>query len=331
MSQAVATTSDNGLLNFIERASRDPEFDVAKFGELLRMQRDVLHEQAQREFNRAMADAQTEMMPVVRDASNTHTGSKYAKLETIDREMRPIYTRHGFSVRFGSAPSPREGWLRIVCTVSHAGGYSETNHLDAPPDMAGSGGRTNKTPIQAVGSSVTYLRRYLLAMVFNIVLADEDDDGEASRQMPRNAARKPPDGLDEPNGTLWLKNLDALLARAQGRQEVVDLRGDARVSRVLEGGATPTLIKARIEDMFRVAFERTGARSNAPPGDWQDPIGDLLAEVEAMDLIALNGLAASAEWRARVREAASFPPDQDRINEAIEARRAALQQGGGHA
>ena len=189
---SVTTTNGNtALMSFIERAANNPEFDVAKFGELLRLQRDVGHDQARRAFNAAMADAQSEMLPVVRDAKNSHLGNRYAKLETIDAAMRPIYTRHGFSVRFGSAPSPREGDIRIICTVAHAGGYFEENHLDAPLGSTGSqGGRTQTTPVQAVGSAVTYLRRYLLTMVFNIVLADDDDDGEGARRaaaapMPR--------------------------------------------------------------------------------------------------------------------------------------------------
>jgi hypothetical protein len=343
MSITVPTQDDSGgLLNFIERASRDPEFDVAKFEALLRMQREIVQEQARVAFNRAMAEAQAEMMPVIRDATNVHTGSKYAKLETIDREMRPIYTKHGFGVRFGSDVAPREGWLRIVCTVS-LGGYSETNYLDAPPDTAGMLGKSNKNPLQAVGSSVTYLRRYLLAMVFNIVLADQDDDGEAGGRTsaggdgdkrPSGEIRKPPDPLDEPNGTLWLKNLLALLAAAETQRAMLDLRTDPRVVKVLESPKTPSLIKGQIVDRFREAFERFAKVPERPNGEdaagdpvaWDDPIAELLAELDArLDLMALNQLIASAEWHARVRNAASFPPDATRLNEAIAARRAALE------
>src|SRR5438309_433685 len=112
----IQTSRSDTLLNFIERASRDEAFDLAKFEALLRMQREVVSDQAKREFNESMARAQSEMEPVIRDAKNTNTNSKYARLETIDAQMRPIYTRHGFSVRYGSEQHPREGWLRIKCT-----------------------------------------------------------------------------------------------------------------------------------------------------------------------------------------------------------------------
>ena len=108
--------------------------------------------------------------------------------------MRPIYTENGFSVRFGSAPAAK-GYIRITCTVAHAAGYFEENYLDAPTNNVGSqGGRTATTGVQAVGSAVTYLRRYLLGMVFNIVLADNDDNGESMRRaapMQRAAATTP--------------------------------------------------------------------------------------------------------------------------------------------
>jgi hypothetical protein len=273
------TTQNGALLSFIERAAKDPEFDVQKFGELLRLQRDVGHDQSRRLFNQAMADAQSEMLPVVRDAKNSHLGNKYAKLETIDAAIRPIYTRHGFSVRFGSAPAPTEGYIRITCTVAHAGGYFEENYLDAPIANLGSqGGRTATTGVQAVGSAVTYLRRYLLGMVFNIVLADEDDDGESmcrAAPMQRAAAATPraprkadpmvyddaePDPLDETDGRKWLLNLDVALANAQSQDEVVAIGGHASVGHATANA--PEHVKRRVSELLAKAFARF-----APDGD----------------------------------------------------------------
>ena len=241
----IAPVNSTALMSFIERAAINPDFDVQKFGELLRMQREMEHDQARRAFNQAMAITQADMPPVVRSATNKHLGNKYAKLEDVDREMRPIYTAHGFSVRFGSAPAP-EGYIRITCTVAHASGYFEENYLDAPTNNVGSqGGRTATTGVQAVGSAVTYLRRYLLGMVFNIVLADDDDDGEAMRSQPASTPRyqrkvdptpyeadpaqnrfyrqKPADETEprETDEERWKRNLLAKLASAQSRADVV--------------------------------------------------------------------------------------------------------------
>ena len=182
------------LMSFIERAAREPEFDLNKFSELLRLQQEAEDKQAKRAFNAAMASVEAEIGPVLRDRVNPGVNRKYATLEAIDAAARPIYSAHGLSIRFGCDVPPKDGWMRITCTVSHRDGYSETNYLDSPVDIA----QRARTPVQAVGSTISYCRRYLLQMCLNIVLADDpvDDDGEAQRiqrPSPPNGDRKPAD------------------------------------------------------------------------------------------------------------------------------------------
>lgn len=164
------------LVNFLARAVRDPSIDVAKLEALIRLQREVLADDARRRFAVAMNAAQAEMMPVLRDATNSSTGSKYARLETVDAALKPIYARHGFTLEFDSEPV--DGGVRILCEVSHAAGHTKVRRLDAALDAAGPQGKTNKTPVQAVGSTVSYLRRYLTLMVFNGVVGNDDNDGQ---------------------------------------------------------------------------------------------------------------------------------------------------------
>ena len=288
MTNEITTTNGNGaLMSFIERAAKDPEFDVGKFGELLRLQRDVSHDQAKRAFNQAMAAAQAEMLPVIRRAQNKHLRNRYAKLEDIDQQMRPIYTGHGFSVRFGSAPPPEPGWMRITCTVAHEGGYFEENYLDSPVTTTGSqGGQMAVTPVQAVGSTVTYLRRYLLTMVFNLVLADDDDDGEATRrvaaaatpraervvdptvydtpkphpQMPRGPVDPNPVDLSaKPERTdeqwkAWLDKLQAAVDVLYRRAEVVEIGERASVGDALANG--PQWVQREISTILATAYKR---------------------------------------------------------------------------
>jgi len=231
---ATTTNNDNALVSFIERASRDPEFDVAKFGELLRLQRDMQHDQARRAFNVAMAAAQAEMLPVVKSAPNKHLGNRYAKLEAIDLAIRPVYTRHGFSVRYGSAPASEPGTIRVTCTVAHEAGYFEEQYLDAPSAAIGSqGGRTATTPVQAVGSAVTYLRRYLLLMVFNVQLADEmDDDGEGTRTTTTAPART------DAQWRVWIDKLQQSCAVIYKEAELVELAGKPTIAQALKDSPT---------------------------------------------------------------------------------------------
>ena len=178
---AITPAEPDSLLNFVARAVKDPAIDVAKLESLLRMQREIVADDARLQFNRAMSAAQGEMQPVLRNAQNTQTNSRYATLEAVDAAIRPIYTRHGFCLEFNSEPLDGAN-VRVVCEVSHVGGHSKKYCLEAALDTAGPKGTGNKTPVQGLGSSVSYLRRYLTSMAFNVVLTNnEDNDGNRTR------------------------------------------------------------------------------------------------------------------------------------------------------
>ncbi len=163
-------------LNMIERLASNPRADVKKLESLLEMRERNRAIEARLQFNKAMRDCQAEIMPVVRDAENAHTKSRYAKLEKIDKMIRPIYTKHGFSLTFNSKSLDNKQ-VRVFCTCMHDDGHFQEYELDGALDTAGSKGNSNKTDLQGLGSTVSYLRRYLTCMIFNVVLTNEDDDG----------------------------------------------------------------------------------------------------------------------------------------------------------
>lgn len=101
----------------------------------------------------------------------------YALLEDIDRAIRPLMASEGFSVRWNAPTS--NGKIRIVGTLSHRDGHSETQEIELPADTSGS-----KNPVQAVGSTVSYGRRHLLKMFFNLIEVGEDDDGSQGQADP---------------------------------------------------------------------------------------------------------------------------------------------------
>lgn len=308
MSGTVTTTDGNNpLMSFIERASRDENFNIEKFSELLRLQHEMQREQARQAFDAAMSAAQAEMLPVVRGAKNSHLGNRYATLEAIDTAIRPIYTDHGFSVRYGSGTAPIEGQLRVTCRVAHSGGYSEESHLDSVVSSAGSqGGRSATTPVQALGSAITYLRRYLLGMVFNIVTTEgaaPDDDAEATRRGaptrpvdPRNTltgahpsaespqppvpAPPPPPPLRAPARTdaqwqAWLGRLRLASEGAPTRQDVVDIGDRPTVKEALN--SAPQWVQDDIVDLLTDAFARF---PEPPEPEEKDVIAELEKEAE---------------------------------------------------
>lgn len=178
----IATVSEQSdpLMRLIEKAASDPNFDVDKMERLVAMRERSLALQVAAEFDEAMTAAQKECGPIREDANNPQTRSKYASYLALDRAVRPIYTRHDFSISFGQGEGAPENYVRLEAYVSRKG-HTRTRHLDMPADGKGAKGGDVMTKTHATGSALTYGRRYLLALIFNLVIGDmQDDDGNAA-------------------------------------------------------------------------------------------------------------------------------------------------------
>lgn len=168
----------DGILAVIARAAKDPNVDVDKMERLFAMQERVLSRDAEQRFNEAMAAAQKEMPQIKRGGKNTTTNSTYAELDAMSEAMLPVIAKHGFSLSFGTDVSPLPNHYRVTCDVSHIGGHTRTYNADVPADLTGMKGTPNKTSTHAFGSTLSYGRRYLKMLIFDV--ATTDDDGRAA-------------------------------------------------------------------------------------------------------------------------------------------------------
>lgn len=176
--------SADPMLAMIERAARDPGIDIDKLERLFALHRESQAQERKTAYNAAMARVQAKLKPVYRDAVNNQTSSPYARLETISDAINPIVTEEGFSLSFDTEDCPKGDHIRIVCDVMHSGGHSERKHFDLALDNVGLKGNANKTAIQASGSTISYGRRYLKLMVFDVTLTNEDNDGQSAQKTP---------------------------------------------------------------------------------------------------------------------------------------------------
>ena len=165
------------LLNMIERLATDPNADVTKLEKMLDMQERVMDREASAQFNAAMCRAQSSMGRVSADAVNPQTRSTYASYAALDRALRPIYTKEGFSLSFDTGDGAPEGMVRVVCHVSHQAGHVRTYHADMPADGKGAKGNAVMTATHATGAAMSYGMRYLLKLIFNVAIGEEDNDG----------------------------------------------------------------------------------------------------------------------------------------------------------
>ncbi|MDQ5979564.1 MAG: hypothetical protein QG602_2539 [Verrucomicrobiota bacterium] len=174
----VAPADADSIMAVISRAASDPTVNVDKLERLLGMYERITSKQAEQAFNDAMTAVQMEMRPIAADANNPQTRSKYASYLALDKVMRPIYTKHGLSLSFNTADGASDGYVRVTCEVAR-GGYSRIYHTDMPADGKGAKGGDVMTKTHAVGSAVTYGQRYLLKMIFNIAVGEDDDGNRA--------------------------------------------------------------------------------------------------------------------------------------------------------
>lgn len=176
----LAAADPANVLERIVAAASDPNVDIDKFERLVAMRDKELERQAEAAFNVAMTAAQTAMRPVVADANNTQTNSKYATYKALDEVLRPIYTQHGFALSFNTQKSPIPENICVVCRVAHIGGFSRDYEIDMPADGKGPKGGDVMTKTHATGSATAYGMRYLLKMIFNVAITNDDDDGNAA-------------------------------------------------------------------------------------------------------------------------------------------------------
>lgn len=145
---------------------------------LTALQREQMAKEAESDFNAALNAAQGEVGRIAPDATNEQTKSKWATYAKLDRVLRPIYIRHGFSLSFNSGDSPSPDTVLVTCFVSHRGGHTRT--YTAPPipaDGKGAKGGNVMTATHATGAAMSYGARYLLKYIFNIAVGEEDTDG----------------------------------------------------------------------------------------------------------------------------------------------------------
>ena len=149
--------------------------DIEVVTKLMDLQERAEAAQARREFDAAFAAVKAKV-GIIRKTGKANYGL-YADLADIARALDPAIAEHGLSYRFRSARVGNE--LVMTCVVCHRAGHYEENSLPSPLDTSGS-----KNPVQAVGSTSTYLQRYTLIQAFGLASSVNgdihDDDGAAA-------------------------------------------------------------------------------------------------------------------------------------------------------
>lgn len=193
------------MLSGIMRAVKDPEVSVDKLERMFALAERMQTDQRRTAFMAALARLQDVLPQIAKSGvilgKDGSARSRFAKIEDIDNQIRPLCSAEGFSFSFDSRTLMNANGVAVsieyVGTLHHREGHSETKTLNLPVDN-----HPSRNAVQSIGSTTSYARRYLLGMHLNLVTRDEDDDGSNGGNEPITAAqvtelRK---GLEEAGG-----------------------------------------------------------------------------------------------------------------------------------
>lgn len=137
------------------------------------------------ELAKALVKFNLEVNKIAKDADNPFFKNNYATLDTIIDEIRPILSKHGLSIM--QIPSGDGQNVTLKTLLLHESGeWLESDELTMKPV---------KNDPQAVGSCITYARRYSLAAFLSLNTGEDDDNratyGKANPKSKGNSGQVP--------------------------------------------------------------------------------------------------------------------------------------------
>jgi len=183
---APLSDSPSTVLELIEKVALDPRADVEKLERMMAMYERLKAKEAELAYNAAKGRILKKLagIKIVKNRSvlceidkakpqkGTPEAFKYAPLEEIDKHLRPLLAKENMDLSYSDEPG-EGGGIVIRGRLKHLpGGHYEDSFMPAPLDKTGT-----KSDVQAVGSTNSFLRRYVVCNIFNIVVVGDDDDG----------------------------------------------------------------------------------------------------------------------------------------------------------
>jgi hypothetical protein len=192
---AVAVQPQADMMSVIAKAASDPNVDVDKMERLLAMAERMEAIKRETAFNEALVRVQALIPQIdqngVMDRGPGKGTIPYAKLEDIDKVVRPIYSAEGFAIAWDCQPQA-DGRLFVTGRLKHRMGHSEPFSVVMPLDPSG-----GKTGPQSVTSAVAYAKRTVVKMLFNIIEKGADTNGKDITTITQEQADTMRDKLAE--------------------------------------------------------------------------------------------------------------------------------------
>lgn len=143
-------------------------------------------------MTKAMAGFKSEAIQIVKrkhvkfQTDRGVTEYDHAELADVVEAVTPFLSKYGLSVTWKPTKQTSD-WVEITCWVKHDLGGSDQATLGAAPDKTG-----GKNNIQAIGSTCTYLSRYLTLLLLGLASKGQDNDGRGATPEGQAPAAEQP-------------------------------------------------------------------------------------------------------------------------------------------
>lgn len=174
------STPLGNMLTAIENAACNPDVDVEKMERLMAMAERMQDRAAEQDYNASLVQAQLAMPKVTEGGWNSDKRIAYSTLADVITQAGKVWTQHGFAMSYGEGESQLPDHVRVIADVAHQCGHTKRYHTDVPVVTQSTTGKTIFTLTHARASAITYGRRYLAYMIWNLATGNEDDDGHAA-------------------------------------------------------------------------------------------------------------------------------------------------------
>jgi hypothetical protein len=162
---------------------------------LMNVRRELNAEASKKAFDEALSAFQSKCTPIMKEKGvptrSGKTAYKYAPIEAIEVQIRPLLREYGFYHTFDTDTASDQGWVIAKCIVTHKDGHSRISTSKFPL-----GTKTDvMSDTQVFAAALTFANRRALCNAYGLVLVGEDLDGATGKLKPAGPSTKQPDDL----------------------------------------------------------------------------------------------------------------------------------------
>lgn len=146
---------------------------------ILEQQKWMIQHGEEEAFNATLKRIQKKLKSIKKRGWNPDTKSKFATSEDIDNEIQALLDEENMTLSFRPAVAERPDEVLIIGLLS-LGAYTREYPLNMPADGKGAKGGGVMSRTHATGAAITYGKRYLKNMIFDLRFDEKDDDGNGA-------------------------------------------------------------------------------------------------------------------------------------------------------